>query len=735
MKIIKIGIGFAALLFCAQGNSSTATSDLFDIDLLQEDDIPVVLSATRLKQPSSEVPASMTVITDEHIKALGVRTLQEVLRFVPGMIYGHSHQENNTVVAYHISSPNLFRRIQVLVDGRSVYKSAIASVVWDDIPVALEDIQRVEVTRGPNSAAYGANAFMAVINIITKGARDTTGTRLRYRMGNKGTSDAFISQSGLVGEGAYRVSANIAAHDGFDDEYTQSRQDKIQWYDSKQHGFINGLYQQDLNEWLHWDIQAAWKDGYSELRSTEYPTQYNEHAVIHSKLQMDFSERHHSYFQIYVSQDRREHEGRLCSLQVLGHPDLYKLYERNPYIVRDVISAYDGAAQGQELAAVQNVLNRPEYAQDAADILALLTAPNMLDTEVCGTSDMNLSERRLDMEWQDTVIWNDRLRTVSGINYRYDYVDSEHYFSGSNTNELIRLFANAEWRMTPWLIVNAGGTYEYEEKNDAFFTPRIAFNWLVGEQQSIRLVHSKAVRSPDLLEQEGRHRVHIENLTPNNLGQNGTSVDHTYYYAHRRADRELDHERITSTELGYYGHFPRMGLEVDAKVYRDRLTHMISGAINTETIDIKSDNRIDVDGAEIQIQWQYDRGNWLWLNWAHIDADFYLGDTSHMLLSNSNDMNNVERRVSAKNTYMASWHHQQNRWASTLSYVWYDDYNYNKVDYRRVEWYVRKDFTLGKTNPWLGVWWQHLLSDDHLSYDYQRYNSDNIYFIQVGLDF
>jgi iron complex outermembrane receptor protein len=84
------------------------------------EELPMVLTASRLKQPKAEVPASVTVISAEQIKLWGARTLPELMKFVPGMFVGHADNDNNASVAYHTSNPNIMRRLQVLVDGRSV---------------------------------------------------------------------------------------------------------------------------------------------------------------------------------------------------------------------------------------------------------------------------------------------------------------------------------------------------------------------------------------------------------------------------------------------------------------------------------------------------------------------------------------------------------------------------------------------------------------------------------------
>lgn len=87
--------------------------------------------------------------------------------------------------------------MQVLVDDRSVYRPAFAQVDWTDIPLALEDIERIEVFRGPNTVSYGANALMAVINILTKAPSQTHGTRLKVTHGQRGINDWFASQGTL----------------------------------------------------------------------------------------------------------------------------------------------------------------------------------------------------------------------------------------------------------------------------------------------------------------------------------------------------------------------------------------------------------------------------------------------------------------------------------------------------------------------------------------------------------
>jgi iron complex outermembrane receptor protein len=129
-------------------------------------DIPIVLTATRLAQPATEAPAAITVIDREMIKASGAREIADLLRLAPGFVV--SHENGYTpIVMYHGLSDEYARRMQVLIDGRSVYAPSGGGVEWTNLPLTVDDIERIEVIRGPNAASYGSNSFLSIINIIT----------------------------------------------------------------------------------------------------------------------------------------------------------------------------------------------------------------------------------------------------------------------------------------------------------------------------------------------------------------------------------------------------------------------------------------------------------------------------------------------------------------------------------------------------------------------------------------
>jgi iron complex outermembrane receptor protein len=179
-------------------------------------EFPIVLSASRLKQPQSEAPNAMTVIDREMIVASGFRNIADLFKLVPGM-YVSYYKGSQPIVSYHGATDQYARRMQVMIDGRSVYLPPVSMVDWSNFPITLEEIERIEVIRGPAAASHGANSLQGVISIITREADGMNGRKVTMTRGTQGINDAsaHFGERGEVFD--YRMMVAYTADNGYDD--------------------------------------------------------------------------------------------------------------------------------------------------------------------------------------------------------------------------------------------------------------------------------------------------------------------------------------------------------------------------------------------------------------------------------------------------------------------------------------------------------------------------------------
>jgi len=211
---------FPLSLCAAQDDNSLSMMGTEDMYI---DEMPVIISATRLSQPLNESPISTTVIDRQMIDASGARTIPDILRLVPGFNVGYLNG-NSPVATYHGQSGSLSNRIQLVIDGRSVYLPTLAGVSWSNLVISIEDIERLEVVRGPNASTYGNNAFLAVVSITTKHASQDQGAYIKGTTGSQDTADGFARYAGRSGDLDYRISVGTKNDSGTQllDDFTET---------------------------------------------------------------------------------------------------------------------------------------------------------------------------------------------------------------------------------------------------------------------------------------------------------------------------------------------------------------------------------------------------------------------------------------------------------------------------------------------------------------------------------
>lgn len=179
-------------------------------------EMPVVLSVSRLAQPLRDAPGAVTVIDAQMIRQSGARDLADLLRMVPGFLVAQSFNGAPHAV-YHAMTEENPRGLQILIDGRSQYSPLFfGGVSWNLIDIPLDDIDRIEVVRGSNSAAYGSNAFLGVVNIKTKSPFESGGAELSVANGDNAIQDRYARLGARLGAAALRLSAERTRDSGVD---------------------------------------------------------------------------------------------------------------------------------------------------------------------------------------------------------------------------------------------------------------------------------------------------------------------------------------------------------------------------------------------------------------------------------------------------------------------------------------------------------------------------------------
>jgi iron complex outermembrane recepter protein len=171
-----------------------------------------ISSVSKRPEDWFKAPAAVFVITDEDIRRSGARTFPEILRMAPGIQVAQVDSSKWAVGSR--GQNDLFSdKLLVMMDGRTLYSPVNSGVFWDIQDYLLEDIERIEVVRGPGGTLWGANAVNGVINIITKSARDTVGT---YATGGGGTDPLGFGGARYGGQlsenGFYRAYVNYSAY-------------------------------------------------------------------------------------------------------------------------------------------------------------------------------------------------------------------------------------------------------------------------------------------------------------------------------------------------------------------------------------------------------------------------------------------------------------------------------------------------------------------------------------------
>ncbi|MDE3038653.1 MAG: TonB-dependent receptor, partial [Pseudomonadota bacterium] len=185
----------------ASADDQVNTNQLLNMSLAQLSNIEVT-SVSKTPEKADQAAAAIYVITQEDIQRSGATNIPELLRMVPGLDVAQAGAHDWAVSSRGFNN-QFANKLLVLIDGRTVYNPLFSGTFWEVQDVPLEDIDRIEVIRGPGATQWGANAVNGVINIITKKAKDTQGKLVSVSAGNMVRADDMVRDGVKIGDDSY----------------------------------------------------------------------------------------------------------------------------------------------------------------------------------------------------------------------------------------------------------------------------------------------------------------------------------------------------------------------------------------------------------------------------------------------------------------------------------------------------------------------------------------------------
>lgn len=433
----------AAALLVLAASAAHADSDWYF------DELPIVASISRLPQRQADAPSSVTVIDRETIKASGVRSLSDVFRLVPGFQTFASSDVAARVTYHGVTDEDFSPRVQVLVDGRSLHSPLFLNGMnWALVPVALEDIERIEVVRGSNTVSYGANAFLGVINIITVDPALVRGASVAVNRGNQKVRDHTLRAGRALGEhGNLRLTYQQLSDDGLD--HTHPRSGDRDWRD------------RNLARLL--DVAANYQLGLQDL--------------------------------LELSLGRVEGErltGRLDDETWLpkASDPLRELEETSTWLQLRWLHT---------LSETADFSLRYTYGEDTGDA-AFVDArrPPGFDR----VNEHGDRGTRHEIEAVNTLLPAANTRLAWGASWRADTLHSDTMLRGKDRvrRDVGRVFANTEWKPQTWFTGNLGLSYEYDSLAGSHFAPRGSAAFHLTPRDTVRVGFARAWRSATTLD-------------------------------------------------------------------------------------------------------------------------------------------------------------------------------------------------------------------------------------------
>jgi len=555
-------------LLTASTAAADMTGGLFsELDYLT--DIPQVVSATRLPQQLTQAPAAITIIDRAMIDAAPVLRVEDLFRLVPGM-QSLSVTRNTSMVTYHGVADNFPDNLEVMVDGRSIYLPFLSTVDWSGLGLSLDDIDHIEVVRGSNVPAYGSNAFLGAINIVTRSPLAEAGSSARLLAGSQQERQFEARHAGYSEDLDYRLTTGYRSNEGsalFEDSQT------IRFAN------LSVAFTPTLQDTL--DLQL----GINQTEMLVGSAVSADEQFVPADIQSNYQ---------YLRWGRELDADRALQLT----------------LSRNLIDLSMPEFKAEEL-----ILREFAQVNDMETALQLARLQGIDGVAIWSDSAMGRATTT-EFELQYTQHLTPQLGLMAGAGYRWETVNSPMQLTGEQriNEERSTLFSNIQWQYNEQLVWNLGGMLEHFSATQyTRLSPRLALNYLLTERSALRASYTRAYRMPSLLEANLKSTIYNRDGQPWNV----LTVNNP----------NLKPEQLDSYELGSYWRSDSGQLELDLRLYYEQISDGMRDRFYLHPVDhdgyySRKENIASWRnrGLDLQLKLQPWQNAMLWLAYGYQDV-------------------------------------------------------------------------------------------------------------------
>ena len=540
-----------------------------EVDLYDEftflEDAGMVESTSRHRQEIGMSPAAVTVLTREDVEASGATNIPDLLRLVPGMdVVVLSPSQSSVSSRMHWTSAN--NHYAVLIDGRDAIPELLGQMPWLIETFSLDDVERIEILRGPASSLYGSSALAGVISITTRVVPEKTSASARLEMGELGVTEVGTRGSTRIGDWGFSLSGNIGAGNSFT---IPQQQQKEFWK-------LRSVIEYRWSETERFKVDFSASQGHGQM---------NTGAGL---INIDYGIR-----ALRLAYESKDLKGRL--------------YYYNAPASFTIEAALDYS--GIKLATFLPVdVDGHTVDGEVQWTLPELSKMLLLIVGASGRASYVGSEQLLDGETYSDITSPD---------YRQPGID---HWEGRAA-----AFVHAEYKPGEWVTVNGSVRFDYNTVTEPFVSPRLVAVVKPKQGQYIRAGASRAFLKPAFI----NTHIHPMVAFPDDSPITGPGQDNFQEFMSKSVGNpNLNNVELLSFEGGYLGQYLDGRLSVAFDFYYNQLRNVFSldaqivpdaqglPDLDQSTIEQKNVRDFNIHGFELVIRYRPVESVALLLSWA-----------------------------------------------------------------------------------------------------------------------